>query len=356
MGTIHLFNPENDLALAFGKKHFTAPAAAMALHRAGALLPMWWAESNDLILATNDQADDVEFLKSRFGLNGQIATSQNIRSVTKASPWGWSEDAVTQLRAIGTPGEILPDKDSINIIRNLSHRRLTREVLKRMNVPERLLPIEFTDPQKAIAHIASNPNSFMKLPWSSSGRGILQCNKMPRKQIENYASGIIRRQGSLMIEPEYDKQKDFAALFACNRDRLQFKALSAFATNDHNAYDGNIIMSDNRIIDWLGTDPMPWIERLQNALEPLLLNKYEGWLGIDMLTYTFPSDGKLQIAPCIEINLRTTMGVVSYHLRQKLALSNRPAIFRIGRTAPPIESTLILPPRDGFFFSIQPIA
>ena len=49
--TLHLFNPENDLALALGCRHYTPPPHAVAIHNAGALLPMWWAEKEDRVIA-----------------------------------------------------------------------------------------------------------------------------------------------------------------------------------------------------------------------------------------------------------------------------------------------------------------
>ncbi|MDE7026821.1 MAG: hypothetical protein K2O87_02750, partial [Duncaniella freteri] len=65
---LNLFNPENDLALAIGCRHYTPPPHAAALHRAGALLPAWWAETDDMILAYSDYAEDAICLHSHWGL------------------------------------------------------------------------------------------------------------------------------------------------------------------------------------------------------------------------------------------------------------------------------------------------
>ena len=72
---IHLFNPENDLALGLGCRNYTPPPHAAAIHRAGALLPMWWAEDKDLIIAPVSMKDEAEKLRERFGLRGSVHSS-----------------------------------------------------------------------------------------------------------------------------------------------------------------------------------------------------------------------------------------------------------------------------------------
>lgn len=356
MSIVHLFNPENDLALALGKNNFTAPAAAMALHYAGALLPMWWSQPGDLILASKDYEADGEFMKQTFGLYGDIADSDTIKSVCEARPWGWSHNAARQFIVAGTPKRCIPADETIDAIRQLSHRRLTRQVLEKLDVSEDRLPIVFQNPVKALDYAVLHPDSFIKQPWSSSGRGVFHTARLSRPQVENFITGIIRHQGSVVIEPAYNKIKDFAALFHCNKGSLTFKALSAFSTDAHNSYSGNFIMSDSDIISWLGIDPTPVIEQLQTALDPIMLPEYSGWIGVDMLTYASASaPTSISIAPCIEINVRTTMGVVAYFIREKLGIKNGRVTFSVSRRPPLPESIHILPPRNGFNFTISKI-
>ena len=70
---LHLFNPENDLALGLGCRHYTPPPHAAAIHRAGALLPMWWANEDDLVLAPAELNEEADMLARQFGLHGRIA-------------------------------------------------------------------------------------------------------------------------------------------------------------------------------------------------------------------------------------------------------------------------------------------
>mgnify|MGYP001140241913 FL=1 len=51
MPRLHLFNPENDIALATGSDNFTAPKAALALRASGAAPPLWYVDPGDTFLA-----------------------------------------------------------------------------------------------------------------------------------------------------------------------------------------------------------------------------------------------------------------------------------------------------------------
>ena len=55
MKTLHLFNPEHDIALAAGLSNFTAPYAGRKLRTNLAYLPALWAAEGDVVLV-----DDVE--------------------------------------------------------------------------------------------------------------------------------------------------------------------------------------------------------------------------------------------------------------------------------------------------------
>ena len=49
----HVFNPDHDIALAFGKEGFTPPAAGRGMRNDLAFLPAIWAEKGDLVVADN---------------------------------------------------------------------------------------------------------------------------------------------------------------------------------------------------------------------------------------------------------------------------------------------------------------
>ena len=56
--TLHIFNPEHDIALASGLANFTAPHAGRLLRHDLGYLPALWAEPGDMVLV-----DDPEYAK-----------------------------------------------------------------------------------------------------------------------------------------------------------------------------------------------------------------------------------------------------------------------------------------------------
>ena len=69
MSALHLFNPENDLALAAGAERYTPPRAAAEMARCGQLFPMWLAESADSVLVTGTGKADAVLAASLFHFN-----------------------------------------------------------------------------------------------------------------------------------------------------------------------------------------------------------------------------------------------------------------------------------------------
>lgn len=56
---------------------------------------------------------------------------------------------------------------------------------------------------------------------------------------------------------------------------------------------------------------------------------YKGWIGVDMLAYhSIGKESQLQLAPCIEINMRMTMGVVATLLANKPQSTNHTYLLR----------------------------
>ena len=105
-----------------------SPPHAAAIHRAGALLPLWWAGEDDPVIAPEGLAADAGQLKERFGLHGNIFTGQPVKATP--APWGWSADAKRQFTLAGVRPETLPSDEMIGRLRLLSHRRMTIEIIK----------------------------------------------------------------------------------------------------------------------------------------------------------------------------------------------------------------------------------
>ena len=68
---LYIFNPENDLALAFGEEGYTAPPAARQLRRDLQMLPAWYAPCGSTIMSENCgiDAEWLEAMRATFGVD-----------------------------------------------------------------------------------------------------------------------------------------------------------------------------------------------------------------------------------------------------------------------------------------------
>ena len=335
MPRIHLFNPENDLALAFGGSNYTPPANALALHNAGAALPLFYGQRGDMVIGREINKSWAAEMADRFDL-GTLLFDGYYPLECEAAPWGWSLDARRQLEQAGVNQNALITPEQIERLRQLSHRRLTVDVMAQLaqvlpfEIPAQ--PIEATDGKKVLDYRMEHGGCFVKLPWSSSGRGVFDASELADDALLSRVNGMINRQGSVMCEQRLDKIEDFAMLFYSDGEQVTRVGYSAFY-NEHGAsYGGNIVANDGilsrRLGAIVGDDRLRCIsEALQSILTPIIAPHYKGYLGVDMLAYN--SGSRVLVAPCVEINLRMTMGVVAWRLAQTVLADGLTARFSV---------------------------
>lgn len=139
-----------------------------------------------------------------------------------------------------------------------------------------------------------------------------------------------------MIERKLKCLQNFAALFKASDEALEFKGISVFFNNFDTNYGGNMVAPQHYLYHYL--TKYVNIEKLNATLEltSKVVNKifapiigfYNGWVGVDMMIHD--NNGEAEIAPCIEINLRTTMGVVALKIAESRIFDDcSPATFRI---------------------------
>lgn len=316
----HFFNPENDLALAVGPKPYTPPKAAVTLREACSELPLWWAHDGDAVLVNGAEAAGRAMrLKKRYDLEGEIVTA--VPEGSRPDPWGWSAYTRRLLASRDADGSLMPDDSTLEHLRRLSHRRTAVAVHHRLGTDERLMPVEADSVELGLDAVNRFGSAVIKLPWSSSGRGILYSDSMPRDMLKRHIEGMIRRQGSVTVEPKFDRINDFAALFYISGSHAAYQGMSAFATDGHGSYAGNIVAAQTEIIRRAGFDAASVAADIAAALDEVISPFYTGWAGVDMLTYRAEC-GATELAPCIEVNLRRTMGVAALDISRRISLPN----------------------------------
>lgn len=317
---LYLFAPENDMALAFGGKYYTPTPAAQGIARDLSLLPLWYAHGcNTWVWAQQCVEKPMQDILDALGITTQ-ATLRPPHDTTHCHPWGWSAYITDRLIRNGISPQIVPNGQQIETIRTLSGRATTRTILQELHT---LLPHYQLPPLPQILrtdtdverYVTSQPTSMLKAPWSSSGRGVWQVNGAYDTATARSASGIIRKQGYIMGEEWKDKVCDLAMEFYSDGTTVQFAGYSLFTTDQRGAYQGNMLASNDKIeqmlSQYIATATLHEVrDALCSITTSLIAPHYRGYLGIDMIVYRH-TDGTLLLHPCIELNLRMSMGMVA---------------------------------------------
>lgn len=321
--TLHIFNPETDLAAGTGNSSYTPPAIIRKFRNTLALLPVLFASAGDYILIPEEITDEqlsqlpLYDLLSRSDVRiVKIADARNVRP-DRIRPWGWNMSLRNYLLQNKINESLIPSKDSIERLRNLSHRKLTIDFYSmwRDNFPWVCIPEHIVSPD-CLSDMKENLSDVcMKAPWSSSGRGVIFTRDFPESKIREWCRGIIRSQGGVMVEPRYDRRMDFASEWVINNREVTFRGFSLFNVSERGKYKSNVIASQEKLRSMIYAETGPLddvIEMQRSFISEVIAPVYEGPLGFDML---LTADGT--VVPCVEINIRNTMGNLSIDIADR---------------------------------------
>lgn len=316
---IYLFNPENDMALAYFTPYYKAPSEIIRMANDLSVLPAWYAPEGSTI-----KVDSL----SRVSLwREQCPASDFLPDVIWSAewenmpykPWGWSPSLLYTLRKAGVNDNFLLSDMQMGQIRVLSGRQCCVKILESFSRMDGLCGKAMTcnSMTQVKKYITSLERCVLKAPWSGSGRGIMYVSsKEWNDSAEGWVSRVLRVQGEIMVEPLYNKVCDFAMEFyADGNGSVSFVGYSLFDTDAHGNYKGNFLLSDgqiNKILSQYIPDEVfdNVCRTMEGSLASLLNKDYCGFLGVDMMICL--EDGKYLLHPCVEINLRMNMGVVSH--------------------------------------------
>lgn len=316
---LYLFNPENDVALASGLANFTPPAAAWQMHLSGEALPLWYASAGDRFHSFGTNARWLDGICSAMNIDVDVASDAEIASGELAPvPWGWSAYAARLFENAGYPAQGLPAADVLDRLRTLSGRALTREfnlILRDEFSIDAPVP-EIVTSADRLRRLCGESPGYVKQPWSSSGRGVAFTGRMTADEVVRRNESVLRRQGYVMWERALDRITDFAMLYDCVGGKACFEGYSLFRTDAAGRYGGNVVAPQeavfNEISRPLDSATLPKVRDVVAAvLDRLVAPFYEGPVGVDMMVYRRDTDGSAVVAPCIEVNLRHTMGFVA---------------------------------------------
>lgn len=325
MFKLHIYNPEHDIALAKNIPMFTPPKAARITREKYCHIPAFWADDGDWVLV-----DEAVQKLSREDMSDGMAdvrfvTIEDLRLLTEDTmpsevlPWGWDRLIVnTLLKANPLFAELVPSDEQLDRIRTMSSRQF---------VAENILPELVRRDNRFVGEMQSFSGTIevlelllaergtivAKSPWSCSGRGVRFLHAGLSDNEKGWIINTIKEQGCLMLEPLYNNVLDFAMEFHATKDGVSFQSLNIFETKE-GKYLGNIKGTQEDKLRLL-TQYIPegLVLKLRESIIDITTkvfgNSYVGPFGIDaMIVQTL--DNKTRLHPCVELNLRRTMGQV----------------------------------------------
>ncbi len=322
--TLHIFNPEHDIALAANLANFTAPHAGRQLRNDLGFLPALWAEEGDAVLVESVDGAERAYrrLRSRLGRPACLFVGKDQLAqldISRIEPWGWDRALRAMLLRKEVSKEVMPDDEKLEQIRMLSHRRTSARLLPLLQQEGTVgLAWECKTVDEVTAHIEHYGRVVLKAPWSSSGRGVRFDDNAA------WVQHVISRQGSIMVEPYYNKVKDFGMEFVVTEEGVRYLGLSLFHTKN-GAYIGNVLATEEakreELSRYLSLELLDAVRDLIVNCAPL--EGYLGCFGVDMMLVRHPEAGDrndvpLLLHPCVEINLRRTMGHVALALAHQV--------------------------------------
>ncbi len=347
LSKIHFFNPGHETAVLVNSSNYTAPANVRVMMKDLSLLPAWYAEAGDLVITDHPEAN--KYLKT---LPEEIAPDivtislhvfpKDDKPVCSclAEPWGISRHSLEVFRKLKRDWEVdihIPEWKAEYY--EMTGRYTGNKVLANLcRNPGEIEPILTPCLCKDLLVVKQymdqlEPPFVIKTPFSSSGRGILwlYSEELSVKDIA-WIEGAIRKQGTVTIEKGLEKVVDFAMEFYSDgAGNIIYKGLSLFSTGERGAYSGNILMDQSRLWEYLdryiSKDKLnKVVEALTTQLRSFYGFSYTGYLGVDMMIYE--NEG-YHLHPCVEINMRYTMGLVAIKVFDKVVDQDSEGVYQV---------------------------
>lgn len=165
---------------------------------------------------------------------------------------------------------------------------------------------------------------FAKRPFTSSGRGVQRIDlPISADKLLHLAASCVRS-GSLSLEPYLEVVENWAMEYWSDGvGHITFVGLSSFeTTGESGMYAGNNLHAPNvlehKLANLVGAELIRQVMQHHILwLQHELSSVYRGYIGIDLLVYKDKKTSSLRLHPAVEINLRTTMGVLAHLIYER---------------------------------------
>lgn len=251
----------------------------------------------------------------------------------KIAPWGWSPSLHRWLKPLNNVQVKEVDSDFVKCwqtdYKQLYSRQMARDVLEvilqqNSDLPflsAEALPVICTTVDEIEALLNTYGKGVVKAPWSSSGRGIQMLYRSEMTPpLRSWLIGMFQQQKVLFFEQLQPKVCDLSFQFSVENKQATFLGYSLFYASSNGQYEGNFVNPNLSSLPKEVEDLFKngTIAKTVNAVQAALstselITVYSGNLGVDLLLFN-DDRGDIKINPCLEINLRYTMGMVALQL------------------------------------------
>ena len=332
---IHFFNPDHDIALALNQRRFATPHVGRQMRSDLGYIPALWAEDGDVVVV--EDIDAAELLYKRHKLTSrarvEFVTTEQLENTVlgdsyRFAPWGWNKSIRSTFLDAKIPKTMLPSELQLDSIRMLSNRALAVKLLSSMKGMQGVIGISAVcnTAKEVDEALKQHQDIVVKAPWSSSGRGVryISIDDGPNENVQKWINNTLEKQGTIIVEKKCRKIQDFAMEFQAKADgKVVYDGLSLFTTKN-GAYTGNILLPEDEKEEYLHRYLSPTLlDEVKKQIGVFLTKEingaYIGPLGVDMMICSPWEDGTSAVVlnPCIEINMRRTMGHVALALTRR---------------------------------------
>ncbi len=335
MKNIFIYNPTSEMAIANGTNSYMPPKNLLKFERDLAFIPSFFAKEEDCIIVEDipdnlflDQWHHLGLPKLNYIKPSEINSSLQYNSLC---PWSWNQTVHHKFKNILSAGSD-EFKTSPNYIWNIDHKHFfSRDTANRV---QKIISDSFSTSHVKISTPAINitsinqfsdwliktPVAIIKMPWSSSGRGIHVIDEENNKKVNlDWVKGAIKQQGFVTAEPLLNKVFDFSFQLDIKRNGdIELLGYSFFINDNKGHFIGGNINwphQDDVISRFLSNETLDQAAlTLIEALKKVNPHQYYvGPIGVDSIVY-MDDEKQFKIHPCLDINWRYNMGLININL------------------------------------------